>query len=54
MKECDISRGVKTYSDPPAYIQGVKLDLPTFKDLRPCMTQNSIAYTINAAYTRSA
>ena len=38
MKECDIFRGgVKTYSDPPTYFQGVKTHHP--QDLRPWFPQ---------------
>jgi len=28
MKECDIFRGIKTYSDPPTYFQGVRTPVP--------------------------
>jgi len=35
MKECDIFRGVKTYSDPPTYFQGGP-DPRNPHDLRPC------------------
>jgi len=36
MKECDIVLGVKTYSDPPTFFQGVRSQDPlTPQDLHP-------------------